>query len=87
MGGVIAKLEDAEFDAPFEVVSYRIGAVSSDIPDNSPVDNKGSRWTGAAANLVGKLKPGALVAITDIVVRDPGGRTRTLSGSLSYNLK
>jgi gliding motility-associated protein GldM len=87
MGGVIAKLEDAEFDAPFEVVSYRLGAVSSDIPDYSPVDNKGSRWTGAAANLVSKLKPGALVNITDIVVRDPGGRTRTLSGSLSYNLK
>lgn len=87
MGGVIAKLEDAEFDAPFEVVSYRIGAVSTDIPDYSPVDNKGSRWTGAAANMIAKLKPGALVAITDIVVRDPGGRTRTLSGSLSYNLK
>ena len=87
MGGVIAKLEDAEFDAPFEVISYRVGAVSSDIPDYSPVENKGARWTGAAAALINKLKPGALVAITDIVVRDPGGRTRVLSGSLSYNLK
>ena len=87
MGGVIAKLEDAEFDAPFEVMSYRVGAVSSDIPDYSPVENKGARWTGAAAALINKLKPGALVAITDIVVRDPGGRSRTLSGSLSYNLK
>ena len=87
MGGVIAKLEDAEFDAPFEVMSYRVGAISSDIPDYSPVENKGARWTGAAAALINKLKPGALVAITDIVVRDPGGRSRTLSGSLSYNLK
>jgi hypothetical protein len=79
--------EDAEFDAPFEVVSYQIGAKSVDIPDYFPVKNEGSRWTGAAANLVSKLKPGALVVITDIVVRDPGGRSRTLSGSLSYNLK
>lgn len=87
MGGVIARLEDSEFDAPFEVISYRVGALSADIPDYSPVDNKGARWTGGAANLINRLKPGALVAITDIVVRDPGGRSRTLPVSLSYNLK
>ncbi len=36
MGGVIAKLEDSEFDAPYEVVSYTVGAVSPDIPDYVP---------------------------------------------------
>jgi gliding motility-associated protein GldM len=87
MGGIIAKLEDSEFDAPFEVVSYKVGALSADIPDYAPVDNKGARWAGGAATLINKLRPGALVAITDIVVRDPAGRTRTLSNSLSYNLK
>jgi hypothetical protein len=69
MGGVIAKLQDAEFDAPFEI------------------DNRGSRWTGDAAGLVGRLKPGSLVAITDIVVKDPGGKTRVLPTSLTYILK
>jgi len=87
MGGIIAKLEDSEFDAPFEVVSYRVGALSADIPDYAPVDNKGSRWSGAAAALINKLKPGALVAITDITVKDPAGRTRVLPSGLSYNLK
>ena len=87
MGGVIAKLEDAEFDAPFEVVSYKIGALSADIPDYTPMDNKGPRWGGAAAALVNRLKPGALVAITDITVKDPAGRTRVLPSGLSYNLK
>ncbi|MEY3152024.1 MAG: hypothetical protein RLZZ333_621 [Bacteroidota bacterium] len=87
MGGIIAKLEDSEFDAPFEVVSYRVGALSSDIPDYAPVDNKGPRWAGAAAALINKLKPGALVAITDITVKGPDGRTRVLPSGLSYNLK
>ena len=87
MGGLIAKLEDSEFDAPFEVVSYKVGALSSDIPDYAPLDNKGPRWNGPAAALVNKLKPGALVAITDITVKDPAGRTRVLPSGLSYNLK
>jgi gliding motility-associated protein GldM len=87
MGGVIAKLEDSEFDAPFEVVSYKIGAVAPDMPDFTQIENAGPRWTGSAATLVGKLKPGALVAITDIRVKGPDGRVRTLNGSLSYILK
>jgi gliding motility-associated protein GldM len=87
MGGVIAKLEDSEFDAPYEVVSYTLGAVSPDIPDYVPTQVNGNRWSGAAANLVAKLKPGALVVINDIKVKDPSGRVRTLNGSLSYSLK
>jgi len=87
MGGVIAKLEDSEFDAPFEVVSYHLGAISADIPDFNDNVVTGPRWTGSAATLVSKLKPGALVAITQIQVKGPDGRVRTLNGSLSYNLK
>lgn len=86
MGGVIAKLEDAEFDAPFEVVSYKLGAAGSGA-DFVQIENRGSRWTGDAAGLVGRLKPGSLVAITDIVVKDPGGKARTLPTSLTYILK
>ncbi len=87
MGGVIAKLEDAEFDAPYEVVGYTLGAVSIDLPDYVPVQVTGNRWTGAAATLVNRLKPGSLVVINDIKVKDPSGRVRTLQQSLTYNLK
>ncbi len=87
MGGVIAKLEDSEFDAPYEVVSYTVGALSPDIPDYAPVTNNGNRWNGGAAALINKLKPGALVVINDIMVKDPSGRVRKLSSSLSYSLK
>ena len=87
MGGIIAKLEDSEFDAPYEVVSYKVGALSADLPDYRPVENKGARWTGDAANLINKLKPGALVVITDITVKGPDGRSKVLTSGLSYNLK
>jgi gliding motility-associated protein GldM len=87
MGGVIAKLEDSEFDAPFEVVSYQVGAIGGDNPFYTPTLNNGPRWSGSAAQLISKLKPGALVAITNINVKGPDGRVRQLPGSLSYNLK
>jgi gliding motility-associated protein GldM len=87
MGGVVAKLEDSEFDAPFQVIGYTIGAQSPDIPFYSPINNEGPRWSGNAAALVTKLKPGALVVITDIQVKGPDGKLRTLPGSLSYSLK
>jgi hypothetical protein len=87
MGGVIAKLEDSEFDAQFEVVSYTVGAMAADIPDYAPITNLGPRFNGNAATLVNRLKPGSLVVINDIKVKDPAGRVRTLSGSLSYSLK
>ena len=68
------------------MVSYKLGAAGSG-GDFVQLDNRGSRWTGDAAGLVGRLKPGSLVAITDIVVKDPGGKTRVLPTSLTYILK
>lgn len=87
MGGVIAKLEDSEFDAQYEVVGYTLGAISPDIPDYMPIQVTGNRWSGNAAALVNRLKPGALVVINNIQVKDPSGKVRTLQQSLSYNLK
>ena len=87
MGGVIAKLEDSEFDAQYEVVGYTLGAISPDIPDYVPIQVSGNRWSGSAAALVNRLKPGAVVIINNIQVKDPSGKVRTLQQSLSYNLK
>ena len=87
MGGVIARLEDSDFDAIYEVVSYSIGAVSPDIPDYMPITNSGNRWSGQAASLVGRLKPGAIVIINEIKVKGPDGSVRSLPSTLSYTLK
>jgi len=87
MGGVIAKLEDSDFDAIYEVVSYSIGAISADIPDYMPATNNGNRWSGQAGTLVGRLKPGAVVIINEIRVKGPDGTVRTLPSTLTYTLK
>ncbi len=86
MGGVIAKLEDSEFAAAFDVVSYDLGVMNQG-EDYQQVTNNGSRWTGQAATLMSKVKPGSIVTITNIRVIDPAKKQRTLSSSLSFNLK
>ncbi len=52
IGGLIARLEDSDFEAPFKVVSYKIGAIGGGISGYSQADNNGNRWSGNAASLV-----------------------------------
>ena len=84
MGGVRAVLQNSEFEALYEVVSYTIADLSS--PDYNPVTNNGARWGGNAASLVNNLKPGRGVYIDNIKARGPVGRTITLK-PLSYILR
>ena len=48
MGGVIARLEDSDFEAAFKVVSYRVGAVGGKYPIYQTSTNDGNRWGGNA---------------------------------------
>ena len=50
IGGLIARLEDSDFEAPFKVVSYKIGAEGGGISAYTEASNEGSnRWSGNAA--------------------------------------
>lgn len=84
MGGVRAVLQNSEFEALYEVVSYTIADLSS--PDYNPVANNGPRWVGTAATLVQNLKAGRGVYIDNIKARGPDGRTITLK-PLSFILR
>lgn len=84
MGGVRAILQNSEFEALYEVLSYTIADLSS--PDYNPVANNGPRWDGSAATLVNNLKPGRGVYIDNIKARGPDGRTITLK-PLSFILR
>ncbi|HTN05319.1 gliding motility protein GldM [Agriterribacter sp.] len=84
MGGVRAMLQNSEFEALYEVVSYTIADLSS--ADYNPVANNGARWGGSAASLVNNLKPGRGVYIDNIKARGPDGRTITLK-PLSFILR
>lgn len=84
MGGVRAVLQNSEFEANYEVLSYSIADLSG--ADFNPVANNGARWAGAAANVVNNLKPGRGVYIDNIKARGPDGRTVTLK-PLSFILR
>jgi gliding motility-associated protein GldM len=84
MGGVRAVLQNSEFEALYEVLSYTIADLGA--ADYNPVANNGARWAGNAASVVNSLKPGKGVYIDNIKARGPDGRTISLK-PLSYILR
>jgi gliding motility-associated protein GldM len=86
IGAVIAKLEDSDFEAPFKVVSYKIGAVGGPIQLYQEFPNEGNRWSGQAAGLISRCGPGTRVFFDQIQVIGPDGRKREIP-SLNFTLK
>ncbi|MEO5681194.1 MAG: GldM family protein [Chitinophagaceae bacterium] len=79
MGGMLAKLKDSEFDFPYTIVSYKIGARNpSGIYQEVVID--GPRWS-AAQNLITAQAPGSLVYFDNIKVKGPGGKLRNIDGT------
>lgn len=85
-GGLIARLEDSEFEAPFKVVSYRLGASGGAFPVYQEAGNEGNRWSGSAANIVGKATPGTTIYFDQIRVIGPDGRNIEVA-PMVFNLK
>ena len=86
MGGVIARLEDSDFEAAFRVVSYSVGAVGGKYPTYQSATNEGNRWSAGAANIINNATPGTSIFFDNIKVVGPDGRTRDLP-QMSFNLK
>jgi gliding motility-associated protein GldM len=78
IGGLLAKLQNSEFQSSFRVVSYKLAAIGGSIPQYAEATNDGPRWTNAAANLVTKASPGTNIFFDDIRVVGKDGRTRSL---------
>jgi gliding motility-associated protein GldM len=85
-GGVLAKLLDSDFDAPFQVVSYRVGANGGPFPSYKEAANDGPRWSGSAASLINQAGPGASIFFDQIRVRGVDGKERALP-TLAFQLK
>jgi gliding motility-associated protein GldM len=79
IGGLIARLEDSDFEAPFKVVSYKIGAIGGAISGYSQADNNGNRWSGNAASLVARATPGTQIFFDEIRVVGPDGKQREIT--------
>jgi gliding motility-associated protein GldM len=85
-GALLARLDNAEFQSPFLVVSYKVGAMGGNIPQYQEAANDGARWTGAAAAIITKSSPGTNVFFTEIHVKGKDGRIRELP-PMVFNLK
>jgi gliding motility-associated protein GldM len=85
-GGVIAKLLESEFDAPFQVISYTVGANGGTIGIYRTAGNEGARWGGNAANIINSCGPGTSVFFDDVRAKGPDGVVRNL-GTLAFQLQ
>jgi len=86
MGGVIAKLADAEFISPFKVLGYKVAAIGGPISSYREAVNEGNAWKGAAATLISQCGPGTNVFFDDVRVQGKDGRVRQLP-PMVFNLK
>ncbi|MGV3765484.1 MAG: gliding motility protein GldM [Chitinophagaceae bacterium] len=85
-GGLIAKLKDSDFDAPFKVISYVLGAKGGEIASYQQFANDGPRWSGNAAGLINRATPGTSIFFDEIRVQGPDGKIRAIPG-IFFNLK
>jgi hypothetical protein len=86
IGGVIARLENSDFESPFKVVSYKVGAVGGNIASYQQAVNDGNRWSGAAGQIISKCSPGTTVFFDEIHVVGRDGRNRELN-PMVFNLR
>jgi gliding motility-associated protein GldM len=78
MGGLLARLENSEFQSPFVVVGYKLAALGGGISQYQEANNEGPRWTGQAAAIVAKSTPGTNIFFDNIRVKGKDGRIREL---------
>lgn len=81
--GVIAKMENFEFDLKFEVVEYTVSATLSGNVVERVV--KGAALTSDAKEIIAKVKTGQKISFENIKARGPDGTTRTL-GTLVFKV-
>jgi gliding motility-associated protein GldM len=86
IGAVIARLEDSEFEAPYRVLSYRVGVVGGPIQLYTEATNEGNRWSGSAASLISRCGPTSKVFFDNILVVGPDGKQRDIPG-MQFTLK
>lgn len=81
--GVIAKMENFEFDLKFEVVEYTVSATLSGNVVERQV--KGAALTADAKEIISKVKVGQKISFENIKARGPDGTTRPI-GTLVFKV-
>jgi gliding motility-associated protein GldM len=86
IGGLLAKLDNSEFQSPFVVVGYKLAALGGAINAYQEATNEGPRWSGQALGIVSKATPGTNVFFDNVRVKGKDGRIRELP-PMVFNLK
>lgn len=86
MAGIIARLLESDFEAPYKVVSYQVGALGGKYPIYQIANNDGNRWNGNAKTIIDGATPGTAIFFDQIKVVGPDGRTQDLP-MMTFNLK
>ena len=81
--GVIAKMENFEFDLKFEVVEYTVSATLSGNVVERQV--KGAALSSDAKEIISKVKTGQKISFENIKARGPDGTTRPI-GTLVFKV-
>jgi len=86
IGGLLAKLDNSEFQSPFIVVGYKLAALGGGISSYQEAVNEGARWNGQALAIVGRSTPGTNIFFDNVRVKGKDGRIRELP-PMVFNLK
>lgn len=78
-GGMIARLEDSEFEAPYRVISYVLAANGGSVTTYQQAPNEGNRWNGAAKAIVDRAGPGTTIFFDQIRVIGPDGKPKEIT--------
>lgn len=81
--GVIARMENFDFDLKFNVTSFKMTVIVG----GKPIEQRatGPRVTSEMKQILAKVKPGQKIYLEDIRAKGPDGRTRKL-GSLALKV-
>jgi gliding motility-associated protein GldM len=85
-GGLAAQLENSDFEASYQVVSYKVTVNGK--AGYQEAQNTGNRWSGAAASLVNSCVPGSSITFENVKIKGPDGQVRPASNEvLSFYLR
>jgi gliding motility-associated protein GldM len=86
IGGLLARLDNSEFQSPFLVVGYKLAALGGGISSYIEAANDGPRWSGQAAAIVSRATPGTNIFFDNVRVKGKDGKIRELP-PMVFNLK
>lgn len=84
MPGVMAELENFDFDLKFQIVSFKVSATVKGFTEDQ--ESKSAAFTPAQKALINKVPAGGKVYIEEIKAKGPDGSVRNLP-AMSFKLK